>query len=94
MGFRSGKCSPNYYDSYPRQLAAYADCIGAGKTKPRICSVAINTNSPSVPVARVWTEAEQAHSLRAFMLIAELWCILKKYDPRLCVREEIKEKAA
>ena len=86
FGYRNGKCSPHWYDSYVRQLAAYADCVGVNNIRPRIASVAVNTVAPTAPVIKIWTEAQQANALRQFMLVAELWCLLKNYDPRMATR--------
>lgn len=90
FAYRSGKCVPHFYDSYVRQLAAYADCIAAGEIRPRIMSVAVNTVAPTAPVTKMWTVAEQADALREFMLVAELWTLIKNHDPRLGVRKPAK----
>lgn len=82
FAYRSGKCVPHFYDSYVRQLAAYADCTDVGEVRPRIMSVAVNTVAPTAPITKLWTPVEQANALREFQLICELWTLIKKHDPR------------
>lgn len=78
---KSGKfsCASSRRDKDVRQLAAYADCLD---DRPQVMNIYVHRDEPADPVEYLWPEENQAEGLRAFMALADYWCIDKKYDPR------------
>lgn len=80
---KEGK-GPAFYDSWARQLAAYA--YGAAYTLnlpsiPRCMSIVIDSNKPSEPVVKLWTKEEIERAWMQFQTQAWLWFDDRQYWP-------------
>lgn len=72
-----------FYESFPRQLAFYAEAYRNtnGGELPRIMSVVIDSQTPSTPVAKLYTPEEQQASYREFLCQAWLWSNERDFWP-------------
>lgn len=77
---REGKAA--FYDSFPRQLSFYAGAyhhkLGA---VPRIMSVVIDSQVPSAPQDKLYTQQEQDGAYKEFLCGAWLWFHSKEFWP-------------
>jgi len=70
---------PNYYDSWPLQLAAYRECI---EPKPRCLSVVINSKEPMDPFEKLWSDQKTKTSWDVFRRCTEIWQLQRNYFPQ------------
>lgn len=77
QNIRPGK-KPTFYDSWPRQLAAYRH---AHNPDGALLSVVMDKNEASPPIEKLWTQAEAEIGLKTFLQTLELWQTLKNYKP-------------
>lgn len=73
----SGKKIPMFYSSWSRQLAAYAVAyakeIGMFPALPKCMSVVIDSEEPSAPYVKVWSDEEIRQAYQTFTMSAWLW---------------------
>jgi hypothetical protein len=67
------------YDSWGRQLAAYAEALGEPE-RTRLINVVLSTTEPGRLEIVEWTD-QRAQLFRQFRAILWLWCLLKGYWP-------------
>lgn len=84
---KSGKYSAasSRYDKDIRQLAAYSDCMDQ---KPAVMNLYIHRDEAVEPAEYLWGSEAQEQGLKAFLALANYWCLDKKYDPRAWVPAE------
>jgi len=84
---KSGKYSAasSRYDKDIRQLAAYSDCMDQ---KPAVMNLYIHRDEAVEPAEYLWGSEAQELGLKAFLALANYWCLDKKYDPRAWVAAE------
>jgi hypothetical protein len=88
---RNGK--PVFYDEFPVQLSAYAECIRQGLRKdgvflgvmPTLVSIIIGSEEPGPAYVKVYEDGE--YYLRLFKHAMDWWCYKKGYNPRHCFEE-------
>lgn len=83
----SGKKYPNYYPSWCRQLALYAELDKRREglsVAPRIISLAIDSSEPGPLYVKVWTRDEQQWGLESELANIVAWQRQKKYKPNGC----------
>lgn len=76
QNMKGGK--PNFYDAWCSQLAAYRKALG------RTChclSVVLDSNQPSAPVEKLWTDQELADGLEIFNCSKTIWFLQRGYAP-------------
>jgi hypothetical protein len=77
---RKGEPKPNYYETWPLQLAAYRQALRGGSgSEHALVSVVVDVERPREVCCKVWEE-DQHWSV--FQAAAELWRYCKGYDPR------------
>ncbi len=78
QGTKPGR-KANAYDSWGRQLAAYAEALGA-PPECRLLNVVLSTTEPGRLEVVEWTD-RRPELFRQFKAIFWLWCLLKGYWP-------------
>ncbi len=78
-----GEAKPTFYETWPLQLAAYAEPLRqrSGKPVEAIASVVIDSVEPSPVQVKVWENPQRHWEL--FLQALELWKYCKGYDPVL-----------
>lgn len=74
---KNGK--PAFYETWCWQLAAYRAALGM---RCHCLSVVIDSNQPSAPVEKLWTEDELIDGLEIFHHATRIWQVMKGYVPR------------
>ena len=65
----------SFYDNFPRQLSFYAECYKLKHGfRPRIMSVVIDSQNPSRPVEKLYTQEEQDAAYMEFLCHVWLFC--------------------
>lgn len=69
------KKTANFYESFPRQLSLYSGAYQHmhGGELPRIMSVVIDSQTPSLPIEKLYTREEQENAHLEFLTQAWLW---------------------
>jgi hypothetical protein len=73
------KDKPKFYDQWAWQLAAYRAALGMNC---HCLSVVIDSNAPSAPVEKLWTEEELIDGLEIFHHATRIWQVMNGYVPR------------
>jgi len=78
-----GEPKPSFYESWPLQLAAYAEPLRWRSRKPveAIVSVVIDSAEPGPVHVKVWEDLPKHYEY--FLLALQLWKYCKGYDPVL-----------
>jgi hypothetical protein len=76
---KDGKAA--FYESFPRQLSFYAFAYWRKhQILPRTLSVVIDSQVPSTPHVKLYTDEEQLQAYREFLCQVWLWCSSKGKD--------------
>jgi len=82
---KKGRKTPNYYDSWARQLAfyavAYAKEVGEFPAIPRCRSVVIDSNPGGEIYVKLWDHKEIVAAYEEFVAGTWLWCRKRNYWP-------------
>ncbi len=82
---KKGRKTPNFYDSWRRQLAFYAVAdakeTGAFPFIPHCLSLIIDSNKGGLVYHKLWTHEESVKAYEEFVAGAWLWCRKRDYWP-------------
>lgn len=79
------KSRPAFYDTWSWQLGAYGKCIediSGDMGRPMGISIIIPSQKPGPFIRKVWREEDMNRGLRIVEILAELWRLTEKFDPR------------
>lgn len=74
------KGKPTFYETWGWQLAAYRRALGM---KCQCLSLVIDSNTPSAPVEKLWSEEELIDGLEIFAAAVRIWQRQRGYVPTL-----------
>lgn len=79
-----GEPRPNFYETWPLQLAAYAEPLRdvTGKDVDGLLSVVVDSTTPAPVQVKAWEGGVDEH-MEVFRSVAKFWRWLKGYDPRV-----------
>jgi hypothetical protein len=83
---KKGRLTPNYYDSWVRQLSfyacAYAKQTGTFPNIPKCMNVVINSKEPTPPFVKVYDSEEVRYAYKSFVIAAYGWFAERSFWPQ------------